>query len=201
MDEPWHVIESWQPTFARLAREGQRPGQLFVTCADSRVLPNLSSGSGPGELFTVRNIGGLVPPRSSGVDTSVGACVEYAVEILGVRAITVCGHSHCGAMNALLNGGVRQGSQLEAWLDYARPSVARWREMPASAGDSTVEPDQLCRVNTIQQLDHLRTYPSVREAERAGRLRLEGMYLDVATAGLFRVDPATCALAPAGSGG
>ncbi|WP_405562065.1 bifunctional SulP family inorganic anion transporter/carbonic anhydrase [Streptomyces sp. NBC_01180] len=89
---------------ARLAREGQQPSQLFLTCADSRLVTSMITSSGPGDLFTVRNVGNFVPlPGAEAADDSVAAAIEYAVEILRVESITVCGHSGCGAMTALLN--------------------------------------------------------------------------------------------------
>jgi carbonic anhydrase len=113
---------------ARLAREGQSPGQLFLTCADSRLVTSMITSSGPGDLFTVRNVGNMMPPPGSDASCdSVAAAVEYAVEVLQVSSITVCGHSGCGAMQALLGSDHEPGAQtpLARWLRHGRPSVAR----------------------------------------------------------------------------
>ncbi|WP_338907102.1 SulP family inorganic anion transporter [Streptomyces nigra] len=174
---------------ARLAREGQQPSQLFLTCADSRLVTSMITSSGPGDLFVVRNVGNLVPPpgEESG-DDSVAAAIEYAVDVLRVRSITVCGHSGCGAMQALLAADQDTAqTPLRRWLRYGGPSVARMADgsRPAArlagrAAADTVE--QLCLTNVIQQLEHLRAHDSVSRALRAGELELHGMYFHVGEA-------------------
>ncbi|NGO77555.1 bifunctional SulP family inorganic anion transporter/carbonic anhydrase [Streptomyces sp. YC504] len=174
---------------ARLAREGQRPQQLFLTCADSRLVTSMITSSGPGDLFVVRNVGNLVPlPGAESGDDSVAAAIEYAVDVLQVRSITVCGHSGCGAMQALLNtppGGA--DSPLRRWLRHGRPSLERMAgKEHASARLAGRQPadavEQLCLTNVVQQLEHLRAHPAVARGLDEGRLELHGMYFHVGEA-------------------
>ncbi|MGW0519747.1 SulP family inorganic anion transporter [Crossiella sp. NPDC003009] len=187
-----------RPFFAELAN-GQSPRQLFVTCADSRVVPNLITTSGPGDLFTLRNIGNLVPRHDEGpADASVGATVEYAVDVLKVAAIVVCGHSDCGAMKAGLSGAVRTGSRLAEWLRHIQPSLIRFHAVEEEAG--LAAHDRLSVANVAQQLDNLMTFPVVREAVLAGRLNLIGMFFDIAGPRMYLVDQQTGRLTPVTSG-
>ncbi|MEU8787842.1 SulP family inorganic anion transporter [Streptomyces sp. NPDC048643] len=174
---------------ARLAREGQRPSQLFLTCADSRLVTSMITSSGPGDLFVVRNVGNLVPlPGEESGDDSVAAAIEYAVDVLKVRSITVCGHSGCGAMQALLAsepGGAL--TPLKRWLRHGRPSVERMadehRPKPRLTGRAPADTvEQLCLTNVVQQLEHLRAHDSVARALRDGALELHGMYFHVGEA-------------------
>ncbi|ACU39497.1 SulP family inorganic anion transporter [Actinosynnema mirum] len=181
-----------RPFLAELAERGQRPGQLFITCADSRVVPNMITTSGPGDLFCVRNIGNLVPVDG---DDSVAAAVEYAVRVLAVRTVVVCGHSDCGAMKALLDGTAPPGSRLRSWLRAADPSLIRFHELEGHASGSAVV-ERLAVANVAQQLDNLMAYPCVREAVDCGALRLVGMYFDISSARVYLVDPERGALAP-----
>ncbi|RJQ79084.1 carbonic anhydrase [Pseudonocardiaceae bacterium YIM PH 21723] len=171
-----HSADLVRPFLAQLAEHGQQPTQLFITCADSRVVPNMITSSGPGDLFTVRNIGNLVPRHGSGVDNSVGAAIEYAVDVLGVSTVVVCGHSDCGAMKALL-AGMPTDSALGSWLTNGASTVERFREC---GSDEDLE--RLVMTNVAQQLENLMTFPSVSRAVEAGRLTLQGMYFDIATA-------------------
>ncbi|MFG2943855.1 SulP family inorganic anion transporter [Streptomyces adustus] len=177
---------------ARLAREGQRPTQLFLTCADSRLVTSMITSSGPGDLFVVRNVGNLVPlPGEESGDDSVGAAIEYAVDVLKVRSITVCGHSGCGAMQALLDAGPGDArTPLERWLRHGRPSLRRVADetdsdrpgarMTGREPEDVVE--RLCLTNVVQQLEHLRAHETVTRALGEGALELHGMYFHVGEA-------------------
>ncbi|WP_245873905.1 SulP family inorganic anion transporter [Streptomyces phaeoluteigriseus] len=182
---------------ARLAREGQQPSQLFLTCADSRLVTSMITSSGPGDLFVVRNVGNLVPPpgEESG-DDSVAAAIEYAVDVLKVRSLTVCGHSGCGAMQALFDAepGGKQ-TPLKRWLRHGVPSLERMadtgRPSARLAGRPAADPvEQLCLTNVVEQLDHLRAYESVARALRAGELELYGMYFHVGEAQAYLLSEA-----------
>ncbi|WP_225882040.1 bifunctional SulP family inorganic anion transporter/carbonic anhydrase [Streptomyces aureocirculatus] len=134
-----HTAPRVRGELARLAREGQRPVQLFLTCADSRVVTSMITSSGPGDLFVVRNVGNLVPlPGAESGDDSVAAAIEYAVDLLQVKSITVCGHSGCGAMQALLTTPPT-GAQtpLKRWLRHGLPSLARMAEQGLANASST----------------------------------------------------------------
>ncbi|MDI2127915.1 SulP family inorganic anion transporter [Yinghuangia seranimata] len=224
-----------QPFLERLAIEGQNPAQLFITCADSRIVPNLITASGPGDLFTVRNVGNLVPhhahhahgdahgtahaPEPPVDDASVGAAIEYAVSVLGVRSITVCGHSGCGAMQALLgsldaeaeadaaaeesegdggDGAPEHTPHLRRWLAHGKPSVDRFlaRPAPTLSGYAPAPLEQLCLTNVLQQLDNLLGHPVVYRAVEDGQLRLFGLYFDIGAAQMYVHDPATGAFEP-----
>ncbi|MER7576817.1 SulP family inorganic anion transporter [Streptomyces sp. NPDC126514] len=193
-----HTAPLVRGELARLAREGQRPSQLFLTCADSRLVTSMITSSGPGDLFVVRNVGNLVPPpahagrgtqpgEESG-DDSVAAAIEYAVEVLKVRSITVCGHSGCGAMQALLAAEPGDaGTPLKRWLRHGMPSQERMadtgRPWPRLAGRAPADAvEQLCLTNVVQQLEHLRAHESVSRALREGAVELQGMYFHVGEA-------------------
>jgi carbonic anhydrase len=187
---------------ARLAREGQRPTQLFLTCADSRLVTSMITSSGPGDLFTVRNVGNLMPPPGAeAVCDSVAAAVEYAVEVLQVGSITVCGHSGCGAMQALLGATHEPGAQtpLARWLRHGRPALARMRrigrlgrgEVALAERPVTDDLERLALVNVLQQLDHLMEHGCVAKRVAEGTLQLHGMYFHVGEAQAYVLDRST----------
>ncbi|PTT72084.1 carbonic anhydrase, partial [Pseudomonas sp. HMWF007] len=162
--------------FKQLAT-AQNPKVLFVTCSDSRVVPELLTQREPGELFVIRNAGNIVPsygPEPGGVS----ATVEYAVAVLGVQDIVICGHSDCGAMGAISRC---------TCLDHL-PAVANWlRHSDAAKAINAAHEfdtpraklDGLVRENVIAQLANLRTHPSVALALEQGRMNLHGWVYDI----------------------
>lgn len=167
----------YEGIFATLAST-QKPHTLVVTCSDSRVDPNLLASAGPGELFVVRNVANLVPPFADDGDASAGAAVGYAVSVLGVRDVVVCGHSSCGGANALL-APPPSDPFLRRWLADARDVVDTLAETgpldpSRPLGDCV---SQLC---TLRQLENLRTHPSVRDALERNELRLHAWWFDIA---------------------
>jgi carbonic anhydrase len=178
-----------RPIMAELAFR-QAPQHLFITCVDSRVVPNIITASGPGDLFIVRNVGNLVPRHGSRTqDDSVAAAVEYATNVLDIRTITVCGHSNCGAMAGLLGGGgeIEHLPGLSRWLRHGNYSLARFLGAEREDGAPLTG---LCKVNVIQQLDNLLTYPWLRRRVEDGALELVGMFLDLETAEVRVLDRA-----------
>jgi carbonic anhydrase len=169
-----------KPLLSHLADVGQTPQALFITCADSRVVPADLVNADPGDIFVLRNIGNIVPTwtAAAGADDSVGAAIEFAVDMLKVHSIVVCGHSECGAMKALLSGYDKSGGSLSRWLAYGTSSLTRHAQEGARGRSSTPHND-LARCNVVEQLERLRTYPSVQRAVAAGQLRLYGWFFDL----------------------
>ncbi|MFD0688980.1 SulP family inorganic anion transporter [Actinomadura fibrosa] len=191
-----------RPIMAELAM-AQKPKHLFITCVDSRVVPNIITASGPGDLFINRNVGNLVPRHGSRThDDSVAATVEYAVNVLGIKTISVCGHSNCGAMAALLGGGteVEHLRGLSRWLKHGNHSLARFlaADAPAPADPDAADSPltRLCKTNVMQQLDNLRTYPWLRERVDAGEIELVGLFLELESATVHVLDPAAETFVP-----
>jgi len=181
----------YRSLFQRLAEEGQHPHTLFITCADSRVVAELVTDSQPGELFVVKNLGNIVPPASIvGMTNSTAAAIEFAVDVLRVEDLVVCGHSHCGAMNALLH---------QSTDDRRLPNLANWLELADSVRQriwsqyqNSTDIEECLRAaekwNVLLALDNLSTYPKVRARLEEGSLRLHGWFFDIARGALLRHD-------------
>lgn len=171
--------------FARLAL-GQKPDSLFIACSDSRVVPNLFASTDPGDLFVLRNIGNLIPPASSEFEeTSAQAAIEFSIFSIGVSDIVICGHSECGAMRALA-GQLDTGCcpHLTSWLKYGKAALDRVRG--GEVLDTTLsEHNQISQANVLQQMEHIMSYPFVRERVEQGKLRVHGWWFDIARADVY----------------
>ena len=171
LDFQRRVFGSKQAQFERLAG-GQKPLALFITCSDSRVMPDLLAQTEPGELFVLRNAGNLVPPYGP-VGGAEAATVEYAIAQLKVRDVILCGHSRCGAMHGLLEpAGLAKLPSVAGWLEHAKAILPEVQ----AAGD--VSEDRKLELaierNVLLQLEHLKTHPAVKTAMEARTLRLHG---------------------------
>lgn len=169
--------------FAKLA-EGQSPQVLFITCSDSRVVPALITGARPGELFELRTAGNIVPPFASEHPTSEAATIEYAVEVLGVDDIIVCGHSHCGAVGALVRGDdLTAVPAVRDWLAHATPRPAGAVEDPAVT--------EGVQSHVLTQLLRLRSYPFIEKKLKDRQLSLHAWYYEVHTGAVLAHDTAS----------
>ncbi len=170
----------------RLLSPNHFPDTLFITCADSRLVPEEIAGAALGELFVARNVANLVPPFGTG-QMGMGAVVEYAVWHLRVVRIVVCGHTDCGGIKALdAAPDWYRESHLARWIEYARPARTKIEA-------SGVPPDEqhlaTVRENVLLQLENLRSYDAVRDADRSGSLQLQGWVYHLDTGVVEAYDP------------
>ncbi len=169
-------FESRKQLFAELAN-GQSPDVLFITSADSRIDPNLVTQTEPGDLFIVRNAGNIVPPHSKRTG-GITASIEYAVAVLGVKDVIVCGHTDCGAMKGALNPeALNDLPHVHDWIDHARAAVEIVR---AQRGQATLkELDSVIEQNVLLQLQHLKTHPAVAARIATGDIGLHGWVYNI----------------------
>lgn len=182
----------YRDLFRKLAREGQSPHTLFITCADSRVLAELITQSQPGDLFVVKNAGNIVPPSSAvGSTNSTAAAIEFAVQQLRVNDIVVCGHSQCGAMDALLQGIPDPESMphLAAWLEVAAPVREVIAQRYSHITDPQARTTAAAEENVLFALENLHTYPGVQKRLEDGSLHLHAWFFKIATGELYAFDP------------
>lgn len=195
--------------YEHLARHGQNPDTLFITCADSRILPHALTQSAPGDLFVLRNVGNMVPPWSpEDACAAVGSAVEYAVEALQVNSIVVCGHSHCGACAALYDDDpgqelamtykwLEQGARVKALIldklaldEAGLQSVLQSRDKRAQLLRATEQ------AMVVQHLHNLSSYPGVGERIERGELALHGWHYAFEDGVIERYDPLRLAFVP-----
>ena len=168
-----------EATYRKAVSEPQRPHALFITCADSRIDPELITQSGPGDLFVTRNVGNLVPAYGEMMG-GVSAVIEYAVSALKVQHVVVCGHSDCGAMKGLLHPeALATMPTVKSWLKNAHAALS----VAESLAEADEKPSDLMRrlteENVLLQMQHLRTHPSVAGAMAREELTISGWVYDI----------------------
>jgi carbonic anhydrase len=173
------VFPQQEELFQKLAT-AQAPRAMFITCADSRIVPELITQSSPGDLFVTRNVGNVVPPYGQ-MNGGVSTALEYAILALGVQHVIVCGHSDCGAMRAVLNPHtLDKMPTVKAWLRHAE--VAKIVVEDNCNCTTELESMQvLTEENIICQLQHLRTHPSVASRMASGQLFIHGWIYNIET--------------------
>ncbi|PZT68249.1 carbonic anhydrase [Streptomyces sp. SW4] len=159
---------------------GQSPDVLFITCSDSRVVPALITGARPGQLFELRTAGNVVPSYAAERPTGEAATIEYAVQVLGVADIVVCGHSHCGAVGAMVRGDdLTAVPAVRDWLAYGA-------DQPKCSDPADPTVAEAVQNHVLAQLQRLRSYPCVEQRLTSGQLRLHGWYYEVHTGRVLR---------------
>jgi carbonic anhydrase len=170
-----------------LLSDSQAPEFLFITCSDSRIVPDLILGTEPGDLFIARSIGNIVPVTAHDVD-GVTATIEYAVEVLKVRHVIVCGHSDCGALKAALDRkSLEKLPKAGRWLQHVEAAFSHRQPLNPADGDQA-ELCSLIRGNVVAQLLNLRAQPAVAHALVEGRLSVHGWYYDILSGRIERYD-------------
>lgn len=171
--------------FEKIGRS-QEPHTLFIGCSDSRIVPNLITKTLPGELFVIRNIANLVPPyRTSDEFLATTSAIEYSVKILNVSTILICGHSNCGGCNALYMDEAR-GAEIphtRKWLELAKN--VRSKMLKLKIADPAVREWMTEQLNIVEQMNHLLTYPYIREKYNQRELNILGWYYIIGTGEVF----------------
>lgn len=183
------VFPAYRKVYEELQHE-QHPIAMLFTCADSRLLTNLILQAGPGEIFTERTPGNIVPKYSDHVG-GVTASMEYANRVLEVPLMIVCGHTDCGVVKALLEPEKAAGMPaLQSWMRHALPARERLlRDHPKSSKEEKLH--TLTEYNVLAQMENLKTHPTVEERLASGDLLLQGWIYDIATGGVSVADPDT----------
>ncbi len=184
------LFGSQRELFERLA-QGQSPDALFITCSDSRINPNLLTQTEPGELFILRNAGNIVP-RYEKYLGGEAATIEFAVAGLGIKDIIICGHSHCGAMKAVVEpASIKSLPALSHWLSHADQTRSVIREKYADInGDALLM--ATIQENVLGQMENLHTHPVVASGISEGKLKLHGWVYKIETGEVFGYNPQTC---------
>lgn len=179
-----NVYPQRKDLFEHLVNDGQSPETLFITCSDSRIDPNMVTGSEPGDLFIFRNVGNVVPPHSNETGGTTSA-IEYAVSVLKVTNIIICGHTDCGAITGALDTSQLKGlPHVKEWLGHCRSAMEVVRERNGLGSGAPLGHEYLnaaIEENVLQQVQHLRTHPAVAAKLATGKIKVHGWVYDIKT--------------------
>lgn len=186
-------FKAHEKEFVELAKKGQAPKALFIGCSDSRVVPDLMTNSAPGDLFVVRNIGNFVAPYKPDEDFhSTASAIEYAVSVLKVKNIIVCGHTKCGAIEAIHDKSCSSDPELihtKTWLTLGESA----KSQALLALGLNADRERLLRLteklSVISQLENLLTYPSVKRRVDSGEITIHGWIYDIQNGEIEYYDP------------
>ena len=176
-----NVYPEHKDLFGALA-EGQSPEVLFITCSDSRIDPCMLTGTNPGDLFICRNAGNIIPPHSTETG-GMTASIEYAVAVLGVTHIIICGHTDCGAIKGALDlNAVQSLPHVKKWLSHCRSAMEIVRERHNIPSDECLGQELLNEAieeNVLQQVHHIRTHPAVAAKLATGKVKVHGWVYNI----------------------
>jgi carbonic anhydrase len=180
-------FHEYKKLFENLGKK-QTPHTLFIGCSDSRVVPNLITKTLPGDLFVIRNIANIVPHyRESSEFLATTSAIEFAIKVLNVSNIVVCGHSNCGGCKALFSdaASLREIPHTKKWLELARPVKEKVEGDPELRNNHAKREWITEQLNIIEQLKHLFTYPYIKEKYKKGDINLLGWYYIIETGEIF----------------
>jgi carbonic anhydrase len=162
--------------YEQLAEAGQSPETMVIACSDSRVDPATVFSAGPGQLFMVRSVAGLVPPYAPDMGYhGTSAALEYGVRVLKVKRVVLLGHAQCGGVRALLDGPQQATDFVPQWIEIAQPALSRARA--ARPGDDVLA---RCEIEVLKlSLGNLLTFPWIGEAVKAGKLQVQGFHFGI----------------------
>ncbi|MDD5400633.1 MAG: carbonic anhydrase [Sulfurimonas sp.] len=196
-------FKAYEKEFLQLAQKGQTPKALYIGCSDSRVLPNLITRSAPGDLFVVRNVGNFVAPYKPDEDFhSTASAIEYAVSVLEVKNIIVCGHTKCGAIEAIHTKSCASNPELvhtKTWLTLGESAKSQAILALGLHADKEALYRLTEKLSVISQLENLLTYPSVKKRVDNGEIAIHGWVYDIESGEIEYYDPESSQFLPLSS--
>jgi carbonic anhydrase len=184
-----NISEENRELFAKLAL-GHKPDALFIACSDSRVVPNVFASTNPGDLFVLRHIGNLIPPCCESChENAPQAAIEFSVLSLNITNIIVCGHSECYAMKAIAEGLKHEDCpHLDEWLKHGNEALKRVQQGDSLNTGLSLH-NQVSQVNVLLQMEHIMSYPFIKERIEKKQLRVHGWWFDIGHADVYSYEP------------